>query len=111
MRPEATTLGIYVNDEMAGFMMYLRDIEDGYYYIHRFMVDAKYQRRGIGYKALLQTLEDISRFSDCKESIRILFLTFNKDAERLYRKIGFKDSGKVIVDEKLFYYPVGGNNE
>ena len=55
VRPEATTLGIFVDDEMAGFMMYLRDIEDGYYYIHRFMVDAKYQRRGIGYMGLKQT--------------------------------------------------------
>jgi diamine N-acetyltransferase len=106
VRPESTTLAIYNNQTMVGFMMYLRDVDDGYYYIHRFMVDAQYQNLGIGYLALKMTLEIISKRGDCKELIKILFLTFNEDAERLYIKIGFKDSGQVIVDEKLFYYEV-----
>lgn len=106
VRPESTALAIYDSDSMVGFMMYLKNIDDEYYYIHRFMVDARYQRKGIGREALNVTLEMISNRDDCGDSIRILFLTHNGQAERLYRKVGFQDSGQLIEDEKLFFYKV-----
>jgi len=106
VRQGATTLGIYKDSTMVGFIMYFLNENDRYYYIHRFMIDEKYQKQGIGYESLKLTLEKITKLDDCKIQIMIMFLTYNHEAERLYRKIGFKDTGKIIEDEKLFYYPL-----
>jgi len=103
VRPESSPRAVYTTDgQMVGFVMYLRDLADGHYYIHRIMIDHRRQRAGYGYAALAAAIGEISRQPDYQNPVHLLFLLENADAERFYRRFGFEDTGRIIVDEKLF---------
>jgi diamine N-acetyltransferase len=110
VRPEAKPMAVYEGNIMVGFSMYLRNSDDQHYYIHRFMIDGRYQNRGLGRKALMLTIDEICAQANSKDRIMLLFLTHNVDAERFYRAAGFMDTGTIVIDEKLFYYPVAVSN-
>jgi diamine N-acetyltransferase len=110
VRPEATPVGIYDDDKMVGFIMYLRDPDTELYDIYRIMVDFKHQNKGIGRKALELLIEKMRTFPDRGEKVMIMFLVENTSVERLYKRVGFVDSGKTVYNERwryterLFYY-------
>lgn len=89
---DLTTFAIYAGETMVGFAMYGRDPDDGRYWIMRFMIDRKFQRRGYGRAALqalithMRTLPDIT-------AINIGYEEANTVAAALYRSFGFIESG------------------
>ncbi len=91
--------GIYCDDIMVGFLMFGWDTDLEHWSLVRFMVDARYQGRGIGQQALRIFL---SRFRT-KYGLVPLCLRVNRDndaAIHLYKKLGFEQTG-VIDDEEI----------
>ncbi|HBN85138.1 MAG TPA: spermidine acetyltransferase [Clostridiales bacterium] len=91
--PECIPLAIYDDETMVGFTMYCIDAEVNTYYIYRLMIDAGYQSRGYGFKAMKLLMDRITVdpnyhkiYIDCEPE--------NKAAKNLYTKLGF-----VITDE------------
>ena len=91
---------IYAN-EMVGFTMYGYSEVDSCYEVCRLMIDYKYQKKGYGKLALLKVIEEMKKIENCNE-IYLSFDPKNVDAQRLYEKIGFVDTGKTSNDEKVY---------
>ena len=63
-----------------------------YYYIWRFMVDKKYQKRGYGREAFKQTLDFIKTFPAGKaEYVVLSYEPANEVGKKLYGSFGFKE--------------------
>ena len=63
-----------------------------YYYIWRFMIDKKYQRRGYGKEALRQTIDFIQTFPAGKADYVILsYERSNEVGKKLYAEFGFEE--------------------
>lgn len=84
---------------MVGFLMFGWDTDLEHWSLVRFMVDARYQGRGIGQQALRIFL---SRFR-AKYGLVPLCLRVNRDTDaaiHLYKKLGVEQTG-VIDDEEI----------
>ncbi|WP_397538506.1 GNAT family N-acetyltransferase [Rummeliibacillus pycnus] len=95
------TKAIYDEDTIVGFTMYGYAFEDEIYEICRLMIDYKYQQRGYGTQALLKVIDEMKSWNDCNE----IFLSFepeNKVAKKLYEKLGFIDTYKIVDGEILY---------
>ena len=63
-----------------------------YYYIWRFMIDKKYQKRGYGREALKQTFDFIKTFPSGKaEYAAINYEKTNEVGRKLYASFGFRE--------------------
>jgi|GEM_PF-87013 len=91
-------LAIYADDTMVGFLMYALDPDDRQYWVHRLMIDQRYQGRGYGRAALQQAIELIGALPDCNE-IAISYEPENHVAEQLYLSLGFEKTGEIIEGE------------
>lgn len=90
-RPRA----IYYRGHPAGFIMYESvelDDEQYEYSIFRFMVDHRYQGKGIGRRAMDLVLEEI-RASGSVECISICYVPSNPVARDFYASFGFRETG------------------
>jgi len=90
MNPRA----IYNDDNMVGFIMYARDPDDGIYYINRFMIDSKYQRKGYGRVAMQLILEQLK--TEGVTTLDILHRPDNKVAIKLYQSFGFELTEDIV---------------
>ena len=86
--PELIPCAIYAGETMVGFAMYARDRDDDQYWVYRFMIDRRYQRRGFGRRAMLQLIELIRVLPNAPE-INIAYDDDNEAARQLYRSVGF----------------------
>lgn len=86
------TFAIYNGKTMVGFTMYGQDPADGRYWIIRFMIDRRYQRRGFGRAALRQLITHMSNLPGIT-AINIGYEKENVGAAALYRELGFVESG------------------
>ena len=63
-----------------------------YYYIWRFMIDKKYQKRGYGRESLKQTLDFIKTFPSGKaEYVLLSYEPANEIGKKLYSSFGFEE--------------------
>jgi len=65
------------------------------------MIDYKFQQRGYGTQALLKIIDEMKNYKNCKE----IFLTVgqgNEIAIKIYKEIGFKDTGRIIANELVY---------
>ena len=86
---------IYSDGKVVGFLMYESGSDEGKpdeYEIFRFMVDRRYQRTGIGKKAMELVLKEIKSNHNVK-SITICYAPTNFVAKELYGSFGFKQVG------------------
>jgi len=58
----------------------------------------EYQGQGVGQKLWAQTLEF---FSDNKNKIIVQVATYNQQAIGFYKKLGFRETGKLFSDERF----------
>ncbi len=91
---------IYTGDTPVGFAMLYEDPRRGRYYLWRFMIDTRYQKKGYGEKALLLIIEHV------KSRPRAKFLTLSLvraegGPERFYERFGFKFTGKIEEGEHV----------
>ena len=82
--------------------MYGIDPDDGNYWIVRFMVDKKYQRKGYGKESMEKIITEIKK-DKCYKKILLRVNQKNTEAKELYIKLGFKltkkdHDGKEIME-------------
>ena len=71
-----------------------------YYYIWRFMIDKKYQRRGYGRESFKQTLDFIKTFPAGKaEYVLLSYEPSNEVGKKLYESFGFKEVFKEYLHD------------
>lgn len=101
----ALPFGIYADDTPVGFLMIGFDCMDwedapavahGTYSVWRLMIDAQYQGKGYGRRALEEALAYIRTFP-CGPA-ELCWLSFEPDnqiARRLYHSMGFEENGEM----------------
>ena len=105
--PHYVLRAIYKDEQVVGFLTYCPEIETeekDLYWLFRLMVEAEYQKQGIGKAALELALNEISKNNCCK--INILYSPNNSIAARLYEKFGFQqvgiaEDGDIIVQKRI----------
>lgn len=90
--PELQPIAIYDDETMVGFLMYGVDPRDRQYWLYRFMVDHRYQGRGLGRAALARFVDLLRRTPGCT-AINVGYDPANAVAERLYLSAGFEKTG------------------
>lgn len=99
-RNQCQPFGIYQDEEMVGYVMVIYDYDVPEYDIWHMMIDEARQGRGYGKEALKRVLEYIET-KPFGESNRVV-LTCNQQnipGLRLYRSLGFQETGNVDEDE------------
>ncbi|MBM7839427.1 diamine N-acetyltransferase [Alkalihalobacillus xiaoxiensis] len=102
----AMTYAIYHDVTMVGFIMMYHDTaeENEYgdeeaYGILRFMIDRKYQGKGLGKKAFEKALDYLKCYPQGDaQAIYISYDPANTIADQLYKQYGFKGIGKTDED-------------
>jgi len=99
-RPEAWFRAIYADDTPVGFVM-LYDAPLGahspqhdYYEVWRFMIDARYQGRGFGRRAMALVIAHVKM----RPNAKVLYLGHRRDpgnAGGFYQKLGFEYTGNA----------------
>ena len=86
-----TCKAIYLNEEPVGFFMWVLETAQKVS-IWRFMMDQKYQNKGVGRKALALAIEQIKVIPGLKE-IEICYNPNNPVAKEFYSSFGFQEIG------------------
>lgn len=111
----AHAYGIYADDRLVGFAMFIFAPEDEYpddpdnpeeqygeedrYYLWRFMIDQHEQGKGYGQAALAWIIQ---YFRD--HGAHVLYLSTEPDNElglHVYHKLGFRETGEFEEDEAI----------
>ena len=99
--PEMHPNAIYNNDELIGFFMYKRtECQPDTATLCRFMIDYRFQHKGLGSKAFAHILKGL-KIQGVRKVILMINNT-NEAAKRLYVSFGFHFTGKIEKDE--YYY-------
>lgn len=96
---------IYADDIPVGFLMIEDNATEGQYYLWRFMIDVRYQRRGIGQKALELLFEHVKT----RPSASVLLTSCvpgQGSPGPFYERMGFvytgeEDSGELVMRREL----------
>ena len=91
--PKAWFRAIYHGEEPAGFVMVWRDPAEQVFYIWRFMVDARFQGKGVGRRAL-ELLVDEAR-ADGASEVTLSVVPGPYSAFAFYERFGFEPTGAV----------------
>jgi diamine N-acetyltransferase len=95
---EAWFRAIYADEAPVGFVMLAQTPDRGSYYLWRFMIDAKYQRKSYGKRALMLVIEHVKSMPLADE----LTLSYHKgegSPQPFYEKLGFRDTGRMLNSE------------
>ena len=97
----ARPFAISCDGKFVGFTMFAFDVNyedpNDRYWLWRFMIDERYQRKGYGTAALQ---EIIRYFKDHgANNIRLSTKASNTNALSLYRKAGFRETGELNEEE------------
>ncbi len=110
--PSAWYRAVYCADTPVGFVM-LADgslqtppAADPGISVWRFMIDARFQGRGIGKAALLQVIEHARRKRRF-EALELSFVPGPGGPEPFYRALGFRDTGRTVGGEVVLAYSLG----
>jgi len=93
--PTFVPLAIYDEAKtMVGFLMYGTNPDNGELWILRLMVGQQYQGQGYGRAATEEIICRLKARPDCQE----IFTSYEPDndvAAKLYRSLGFEDTGRI----------------
>jgi|SRR5437899_681489 len=103
--PRAWFRAVYAGEESVGFVMLYEDpVGDGavaeatpsrpVYYLWRFMIDERHQRRGYGRRALELVVDHVRRQPGARDLL-VSVVPREGSAERLYESAGFRRTGRV----------------
>lgn len=98
--PSTRAFGIYNEDRMIGFTLFdvLPYEDDDCFWIVRFMIDEKYQGRGLGKAALSEIISTMSKIEGCRK-IRTSHVPENEFVNKLYKSFGFQETGDLMDGE------------
>jgi diamine N-acetyltransferase len=83
---------IYADEEPAGFVLTHEDPGEGTYYLWRFMIDERYQRRGVGRRAMELLLERWRGLGAAAATLSVV--PTNPGAITFYESLGFVLTGE-----------------
>lgn len=95
---------IYLSDEPVGFVMLYDESllapppDEPEVGVWRFMVDERFQRRGVGREALRQVIEHV-RAKGVFAKLELSYVPGPGCAEPFYRGLGFQPTGRMEDDE------------
>ena len=97
--------GVYVGDMPVGFLMLEYDAPDQSYVLWRFMIDARYQKRGIGQKALELVFEYVKTRPGAK-ALYTSIVPGEGNPGPFYEKMGVvytgeEDDGELVMRREL----------
>lgn len=92
---------IYLDDTPAGFVMLSDDPVKQEYYLWRFMIDARFQRQGIGQRAIALVL-DYVRSRPGAKCLLTSVVPGEGTPGPFYQKLGFEFTGEADEDGELF---------
>lgn len=90
---------------LIGFVMYGFNKSENFYELCRIMIDKRFQGNGYGSEAIKMAIHDMIQAYDCKE----IYLSTDPDnnkAMKIYEKLGFVKTGRVIDGEDLYRHIV-----
>lgn len=93
-------LAITVNMRPVGFLMYGLPFDDDAFWLHRIMIDQRYQGKGYGRAALRQLIKDLRIRPDFTE-LRLSLVQENTVAERMCMSQGFNYTGELLGSELI----------
>jgi diamine N-acetyltransferase len=99
-REKAWLRAVYAGQVPVGFVMLYDNPDQAEYFLWRFMIDARYQGRGFGRRALQCLVEYVRTRPGAKE-ISVSFHKGDGGPEGFYRRIGFVETGEMNGDEHL----------
>jgi diamine N-acetyltransferase len=114
--PEAWFRAIYLGDEPVGFVMLYDEAlrpappERPEVGVWRFMVDKRYQGKGIGKNALLQVIEHV-KGKRLYSKLELSYVPGPGCAEEFYRSLGFLPNGKLEGNEVVLELLLPAANE
>ena len=100
VEPGLQPRAIYLGRRMIGFVMYEFDAENGCYWLPRFMIDARFQGRGYGKRALQAVIAAL-RDERPDAPIMLSITPDNEIARHLYASLGFEAPGDRKHGEQL----------
>lgn len=86
---------ICFNNDVIGFLMYCVETDppdETLFWLFRFMIDKNNQAKGYGSEALQMAIDEI--FTKGAKRIRTMYKSSNHCAEKLYKKLGFIETGE-----------------
>ena len=104
VQPQCQPRALYDGGTMIGFAMYLHDPVGAAWWVPRFMVDRRHQRRGYG-RAGMQALLAELRAGRASAPVMISLTPANAAARRLYESLGFTDTGRRSHGEIVLCLP------
>lgn len=94
----AYPFAVYADNVMVGFIMLGYYEVEKYYTVWKFMIDARYQKRGYGKRALKLGIDYLINRFKVKE-IYTAYESHNHIAKNLYTSLGFRETGEVIGND------------
>ncbi|MCP4584139.1 MAG: GNAT family N-acetyltransferase [candidate division Zixibacteria bacterium] len=91
---------IYADDDPVGFVMLYDDSEKPEYYLWRFMIDARYQGKGYGYRAMELMIEHVKSRPNATEFTTSV-VQADGGPQPFYEKLGFKLTGEYDDGEAM----------
>jgi diamine N-acetyltransferase len=91
---------IYADETPVGFVMLAETPSLGRHYLWRFMIDAKYQGRGYGGRALQLIIRHVKRDKRAK-ALYLSVVRGRGSADGLYKRFGFDFTGEVKHGEHV----------
>jgi len=98
VEPTYRPFAIYVGDDPVGFTMYGRDERTGEWWIMRLMIAHAHQAQGYG-RVAMEALIALMIAEHGMSEIVTSFEPENDVAAKLYRRLGFVDTGEIVDDE------------
>lgn len=97
---QCTPFGIFCDEQMVGYVMVIYDYDLEEYDIWHLMIDKEHQGRGYAKEAMRLCLEYIAGkpFGDSRKVV-MTCAPENIPAMRLYRGLGFRETGNADEDE------------
>lgn len=91
---------VYADETPVGFIMLYEAPKRGLYYLWRFMIDARYQGRSYGRRALELVIKRVRKMPKAK-SLTLSVVRAEGGAEEFYGKFGFEFTGKIDHGEHV----------
>lgn len=110
--PEAWYRAVYIGEELAGFVMLYDESlrssppEKPKAGVWRFMIDARFQGRGLGKAALEQVIEHV-RAKGLFIKLELSYVPGPGCPEKFYSGLGFRPTGRVDKGEIVLELPLG----
>jgi diamine N-acetyltransferase len=108
IRPDGKSVdpyGIYDQNQLVGFfnLHYTPNSQDDYWLFH-FFIDKRFQKSGVGTKALNTIIKYIKNTHPTCQRIRLTVHPENKIAKLFYKKIGFIEDYILTFDEPTYSF-------